>query len=503
MMRSIKIYQTGLVKAVSNIAPFDWVKNRLEKLYAKKLSELKGVPLKISQILSMSNDSSKSELFINSQSQLQPFDVSIMLDHLKVINHPLYEKIEEISEKCYPASMGQVHCVKLEDGKEFAVKILYPHIEECLKIDEKFVSLVFSAFSQFKEGFSLESYKKIIAEDIKNELDLNREIYYQAKIYDHFLSHKNIIVPCPFPALSNKHCLLMSFEKSEPFQGRLETISLDHKYSLANTWVDYFFEMLFELNLVHADPNPGNYGIRIKNECVQLVVYDYGSVFEIKKEQTIILLKIFNDVLEGKSDLLPLLVGLGFNAELLLPIQDKLLAFFDLLAEPFISDGRYDLKTWNRKERAKNILGDDRWNFMIAAPASLMPLMRMIHGFFYYINLLEVGVYAKCHVQKYINKNLHEFSLLKLEKVLDSPLTISRYLVISVIEKQVQKVKVKLPRKAIEQLDDFMDDEIKMKLESQSINVEMIVNRARSSGYKVQNLFDLVVGEKKIKINLE
>ena len=109
---------------------------------------------------------------------------------------------------------------------------------------------------------------------------------------------------------------------------------------------------------------------------------------------------------------------------------------------------------------------------MFAAPAEILPLMRMIHGFFYYVNILGVGLYAKAHVLKYVNKYQKEMALIKPKMQVKSNQVISQFLVISVLENQEQKVKVHLPRKAIEQLDDFIDDDLKLKLESQNINVE-------------------------------
>ena len=89
------------------------------------------------------------------------------------------------------------------------------------------------------------------------------------------------------------------------------------------------------------------------------------------------------------SDPFPALVTLGFDPELIAPLRHKLPALCRVLFAPFGSDVAFEPAHWRRSERINGILGDDRWNFRLSAPADLMLLVRSFQGLLHHLAELD------------------------------------------------------------------------------------------------------------------
>ena len=471
----------------------------LNRAMARKMTGMKGVPLKISQILGMS-DNESSELYRQAQEEIEPLSAEEIKDILKEESPSLLEN-STLHENFLCASLGQV-CHMTKDNLEIAVKVKYPDTTENMSMDEKAMSLVSSCFQNFSKGFDMEDYKKVLSQELSQELDYEREIEIQHEYYRIFSDNRDIIIPLSLKKYSSNNCLAMSWEPSMSLDEFLGIASESQRKDASRLIADFYLTSIFHHGYIHADPNTGNFGFRLTGDKVQLVVYDFGSVIKLNKDEHLHLLYLF-DLCLGNENPLPALVKLGFDEHLLLPVKDKLPALFLVLLEPFLSDGAFEFESWDRKQKVTDILGDDRWNFMTSAPAELFLFMRSLYGLFYYSGKLSGKIYCLPKIKTSLERFSSGLRNIKVSSSFAESSTLSTCLIISVKENGTQKVKLTLPLKAIENLSSFIPPDVKMRLEDKKIKLEELVSNVRQKLYKPQNIFSLCEGEKEVSVYLE
>ena len=474
----------------------------LNKRMAEKMAGMKGVPLKICQVLGMSEEQGR-EIHRHAQVNLEPMPRDQVLDVIYE-NAPQLIRNGQLMDDHTCASLGQVNHLKCADGKEYAVKIQYPESSHNLNLDDKAFKLMTNSFSGFANGFNLKDYQKTLSQELKQELDYMREMEMQHEFYRVFSVEADIIIPLSYKRFSSRSCLVMDWQSSMPVDEFLQVASED-QCKIANKLItNFYMTSIFRHGLLHADPNPGNFGFRIVNNRVQLVVYDFGAVIKLNKRQHHDLLALFKAAV-SKSNPLPALLSVGFNYDLLLPLKEKLSAMMMVLLEPFISEGKFTYKTWQRKERVKDILGEDRWNFMVAAPANLFLFMRSINGLFYYTNKLTGSIYCRPLLEQMFNTFKPELVKIEQSFANDFPedrQRLSDNMIISIIENGSQKVKLTLPARAIENLPAFIPDDVAEKMVYKGIDIPSLVKKVRRNAYKPQSVFELIDGSKEISVYL-
>ncbi len=441
------------------------------------------------------SDSSNSSAFSDLRDNAQ----AISLDEVRPIlvrawDRPMEEVVREIEPDAHAASLGQVHRAVLNDGQTVAVKIAYPGIREAVTTDLRALGWLSAPVGDLRRGFDLHSYREEIARDLNEELDYRRELSNQKRFGDIAKTMEGLIVPRVVETLSTESVLVSEWEEGETVDD-VRAWSAADRAELARQMLRQFLSALFDHGFVHSDPHPGNYRFRIdptRGPCV--VLYDFGSVFTIDENQRLLLLRLIVQSTARKGDPLALLSALEFRRELLEPIQSKLPAVCAVLFEPFAQQGKFDLAQWRRSERLNDVLGDDRWNFRMAGPASLILLMRAFHGLIYYLERLGQPVSWERALAPVIER--HADRLAAAPDLPASPpqatfAALAKCLRIDVYRDGERKVALTLSANAVEDLDQLMDDEIKARIEKRGIDIAAIVRETRQAGYAPRELFHL------------
>jgi hypothetical protein len=504
LKRAFKYSELALLLGSQKVLPKALGKEALSRAYRKKLTELRGVPLKVSQMLSMS--SSEGSGYGEAIAKLEPQPLSLWAERLRQESE-LLGKIDGISDEGLPASLGQVHRVLMKDGREMALKLQYPDIGAEMKLDQTLLAVVQSHFKSFKQGqFEMPDYQEVLLQELEGEMDYLREVERQKQVYRLFEDDDDIVIPVVEERSCHRDMILMGWEASMAYDEFKAVATRKQVIKAMKLLAQFYFKMLFEGHVIHADPNPGNLGFRCTDDGgVQLIVYDYGSVLDFPTDKGLVLLKIMGFVDAAQGDLFPWFGRLGFNLDTLKPLRSQLMAFADMIMEPFLFSGRYTLEHWNRKERAKSILGENRWNFMVSAPAQLVFFMRSLQTLFFYGSRLGIGVDLRPHVEKYwyeFKTELEELEHGQLEvEEIDEHL--AQYLVLHVSEAGETKVHMSLPRSSVERLDGLIDQDLALKLAQQQVDLDELLERTRRNGYRPGELFSCDDGHKKVKVYLE
>jgi predicted unusual protein kinase regulating ubiquinone biosynthesis (AarF/ABC1/UbiB family) len=254
----------------------------------KNLSELKGIPQKIGQLISMDFSEYIPEEYREKFSKLQDGGQAIetekRLEQLKIhLGDTKFSHILDFENIPLGAgSIGQVHKALLHD-KKIVLKVRYPNIEKTLSNDLSLMLPMAYAYELFRPQ----------SKDLTILLDEARIMLLQEMNYEMEASFLNIFnnalkgdsrfcVPVVFSDYSNKNIICM-----EHFDGinlkkfiQIE-IDLKKKIFVAHALLDLFIEEFFQIGFVQTDPNFANYLVTENN---QIVLLDFGATKEFKKD---------------------------------------------------------------------------------------------------------------------------------------------------------------------------------------------------------------------------
>jgi len=246
------------------------------KIIIEALGELKGVSVKIAQQVMLA-------LPFLPQNYLE--HISKTFNAVPPINRALIRKIIKQELNGYPeeifdsfestpfgsASLGQVHKAEYK-GETVAVKVQYPGIANSIHTDMGMVKFMLQRFAKGQNiDHLVEEINQRLFEEVDYCFEANNVMFFKNNIV-----HPNIVVPHVYPELSTSKVLvcsyiegysLMVFLKSKPTQKQ--------RNHYAQVLFDTFFSTLYQLNAIHADPNPGNF-IFMKDGDLGLI--DFGCI---------------------------------------------------------------------------------------------------------------------------------------------------------------------------------------------------------------------------------
>ncbi len=265
------------------------------------LNELKGVSVKIAQTLVLGMpflDASYLEKISKTFDSITPINRALIR---KIIKQELGSYPEEIFEefdlKAYAsASLGQVHRAKY-NAKELAIKVQYPGIATSIDSD---MTLIKFALKRFSKGADVEHIVSELQDRLNEELDY----LHEAKNAKKFISankKSDIVFPKVIDELTTKKVLASEFLEGLSFKDFLASSpnqELRDRY--AQLIFDNFFDTLYAIKTIHADPNPGNF-LFLKDG--KLGIIDFGCTKVVDEE----FLKSFNklhlSLIDGIDDL--------------------------------------------------------------------------------------------------------------------------------------------------------------------------------------------------------
>ncbi len=254
----------------------------IAKVIIDSLGTLKGVSVKIAQQIALG-------LPFLPQEYLD--EISKSFNAIPPINRALIRKIIKQELGDYPenifdsfdnqafgaASLGQVHRAT-KDKKELAIKVQYPGISKSIESD---LSVLKFALSRFAKGQDIDHLMEEVTERLTEEVDYELEAQ-NTKYYEEHLNHELIVVPTIVKELSTKTVLTSTFLEGKSFEAFLNSNpSQDVRNHYAQLIFDSFFIGLYRLNMVHADPNPGNFIFMADN---MLGMIDFGCVKRVDSE---------------------------------------------------------------------------------------------------------------------------------------------------------------------------------------------------------------------------
>ena len=190
------------------------------------------------------------------------------------------------------ASLAQVHRARA-GGRELAIKILYPDVEDLIRRD---LGVLRSVEPVVRRMLGLVHMRRVLdqlTDMLGRETDYDNERANLARMRRLFADRDDVVVPEVVASLSGEGVLAMSFEEGRRIVD-LEGLAADgiDRVAVAQKLVDCYLTMLVEARVFHADPHPGNFLVRPSTRAAgakapiepTLVILDHGAVENITED---------------------------------------------------------------------------------------------------------------------------------------------------------------------------------------------------------------------------
>ena len=468
---------------------------------ATRLATLRGIPQKIGQIYSLVGGEEGTRAFY----PLFASEIRIPRRQLRqrlqgLWGEDLDSLFQDLANRGLAGSIGAVFQGTLVSGERVAVKLLHRHVEKEIRTDMRWLKWL---PSPRVDGIrqDLSALGEHVQEKFAQETNLS---YEQANLKDASRwGLPGLVVPRPYDSLCRKEVLVTSWEEGDSFADVCANWGTRERRALAELLLRFFLEGLFERKRIQADWNPGNFCFRRGEGNVQMVVFDLACQYEPEQGQELALLKLILMCRENRECPLAAFQAAGFDSTLLQPMRHLLPAMAALLFEPFLMDRPYNLEGWRLSDRMQQLLGNLRWNFRMAAPPSLLFLMRAFTGLCYFLRKLQIKVNWSRALSPVLDSRKKDLENFALPEVLQSAFSgLASALKIKVIRNLETRVEMTLPPNAIDSLHEFLDAGLQERIRQRDINISEIIASVRKNGYRPQQLFHLADANEQIHVEL-
>lgn len=255
----------------------------------ENLSELKGIPQKIGQLISMDVTEYLPEdvrsKFSKLQGQSSEFESEKILE---IIKSELGEQkfssiIDFISQPLGAGSIGQVHRAQLMNGANVVFKVRYPHIEQTVHSDLSLMLPMAKAYELIRprsKDFTilLQEAKEMLTQEMNYEIESENLKFFKSTLQ----SDERFYVPEVIDELSSRSIICMEYVEGVNFHHFLkdENDTL-RKAKVAEGLLELFVDEFFTYGIVQTDPNFGNYLIRSND---QITLLDFGATKKFSKD---------------------------------------------------------------------------------------------------------------------------------------------------------------------------------------------------------------------------
>ncbi len=253
------------------------------------LGEMKGAAMKVGQMLSLHEGMlppEVAEVLRGLQKAAPRVPAEVMEYEIRGSLENYDELFEDLDFEAFAAaSIGQVHRGRLRDGREVAVKIQYPLIDEIVKADLKNLKTLLRALLGLITELDFEPIWSELRDRLLEELDYHHEAENIRRMAELHGDVPEIIVPRVVDEATTRNVLTMEYVAGIPAD---EACSESFAQELRDRWgvvlAEFLLRGLMQHRFLHADPNLANFAFR---EDGRVVVYDFGCVKDVPETMAI------------------------------------------------------------------------------------------------------------------------------------------------------------------------------------------------------------------------
>ena len=202
----------------------------------------------------------------------------------RVIEQELRSPLERVFAEFSPtaiasASLAQVHRARLHDGRDVAVKVQYPEIEEIVRVDLQNIRLLGRFANRLLRDFDFQPVIEELSTNIPLELDFINEGHNAEAIARNFAGHDDIVIPRIHWEHTARRVLTMEYVDGIKVtdMDALAAAGIERE-TVAQLVADCYIRQIFAHGFFHADPHPGNLFIQ---PGPKLVIVDFGMAKQL------------------------------------------------------------------------------------------------------------------------------------------------------------------------------------------------------------------------------
>jgi predicted unusual protein kinase regulating ubiquinone biosynthesis (AarF/ABC1/UbiB family) len=327
------------------------VKNALR--IVETLGELKGAAMKVGQMLSLHEGllpPEVAEVLRGLQREAPRVPAEVMEFEVRGALPNFDELFESFDFSAFAAaSIGQVHRGRLRDGRDVAVKVQYPLIDEIVKADLKNLKTIFKSLVALFSDVDVEPLWGELRDGLMAEIDYLHEAENIRRMTELHADVPEIVIPRVIGEATARTVLTMEYVEGIP---PAEACSDRFPEELRDRWgvVLSEFQMrgIIEHRFVHADPNMANFAFL---DDGRVVVYDFGCVKEVPADLARAYADAFVAVIDGRVEDLPaVFAGIGLHMRDGSPVDvDLIEPYIALISEVFRAGPPYTFGQDNRE----------------------------------------------------------------------------------------------------------------------------------------------------------
>lgn len=258
------------------------------------LEALGPVFIKFGQMLSTRRDLLPDDVALELkklQDNVPPFDSEQAREIIELaLGSTVGELFEQFSsDPMASASVAQVHCAVLKDGREVVVKVIRPGIDKTIRKDVGLLYLIASTIEAFwQEGRRLRAVEVVgeYEQTIFDELDLRKEAANGSQLRRNFSGSELLYIPEIYWDYTRTNVLVMERIRGIPVAD-IDTLADQNTNFklLAERGVEIFFTQVFRDSFFHADMHPGNIFVATHSpDNPQYIAVDFGIVGSLTAE---------------------------------------------------------------------------------------------------------------------------------------------------------------------------------------------------------------------------
>ncbi len=280
----------------------------------ESLGQLKGAAMKVGQMMSLQEGLLPPEFAqvlrtLQKEAPRVPpevmrFEVEGALGDFDAV----FEWMEE--DAFAAASIGQVHRARLVDGRDVAVKIQYPLIDQIVTADLKNLRVLVSALFGLFSDVDFEPFWLEIRDRLVEELDYGIEADSMRRMAGLNAAVPEIVIPKVVARASTRTVLTMEYVGGIPASELCsEAYPQELRDRCAGVLLEFLFRSLFEHRFLHVDPNLANFAFR---DDGKVVIYDFGCIKQVPAKLAAGYAELMLAVIDNRFDELPeILWGMG------------------------------------------------------------------------------------------------------------------------------------------------------------------------------------------------
>lgn len=220
------------------------------------------------------------------QDRVPPVEVGAVRAVIEAeLGRPVADVFEDFDdEPMAAASLGQVHRARYH-GREVAVKVLRPDVEELVAVDLDLSFRILFWLNILFPTHQVRGITNVVREfsvRVREEMDFRSEAENMARFRTKFGGVRRVRVPHVEDELTTRRVLVMEYlrgTKVDRLQERFESGDLSFD-DVMERLVGLYLRMMMVDGFLHADPHPGN--LMVANDGA-IVVLDWGMTLEVPR----------------------------------------------------------------------------------------------------------------------------------------------------------------------------------------------------------------------------